>query len=305
MKINIKSIAASVMTVVFAFGFQGALASVCDVSYDNDSNCSCSENVCPVDCDGFVNELTGPNSINENTSTINRDVNFTVNNDVTACDEFDVAVDTSVYNDDVVNNTVVGDIETGSAMVDVSVIHDLNGDPLAIPEMGSIIVPGSMMNSITGPFSENTNRVVVNDNTNIDINNVASYRGNYDLDANTGGTIVSGNTSVGDVETGDVEMNITEKVTLNRHANSVSFPDVQTIKVPSLANSVTGPNSTNTNTFKVNSDYNVSVNNIADIKNTIDATANTGGNVIEGNTCVGDIRTGDVKFNFNIQSSAN
>lgn len=314
-----KSFLAILTTLVFAFGVQAAFATnylgdvsgtcgscdtsdVCDVCEIN-NECD----TCDVDCDvcpGINNTVTGPDSINVNEINIDQNSSFVVDNIATACDEY--AFDVETGNNNVDSNTSIGVIETGSIIGSVSVDRSLNNIDIEIPDFGQpIVINGSVANNMTGPGSENINNVNIDSSNRVAINNVAEYSARYDVDANTGKNKINNNTVVGGLVTGDIEIGINEDVSLNNGSSSITMPAPSPIVVPDLGNNITGPDSTNTNSFDYSQRNRVQVNNVATISNNIEVDANTGNNTIRDNTCVGDIRTGDVRFDFNISSSAN
>jgi hypothetical protein len=212
-------------------------------------------------------------------------------------------VDTAIGS--VAGNTVVADLSGGDIIGNVAVVHDINSGTVTIPAFSSVVAPTNLANAVTGPNSTNINRVNVNDTSTTTIANNAAYTGNYNFDMNTGNNTIGNNTVVGNVSTGDVNLGLTENVSLNRHSSVVLPATTSPIVVPDLQNSVTGPGSTNTNTYNLNKENFVSVVNDANISNNVSADINTGNNVIENNTCVGNVSTGSVRFNVNVSSSAN
>lgn len=66
----------------------------------------------------FENFLTGPNSDNQNLATINNDTDIRVRNNTTIRNDADVRANTG--RNTVANNTVVGDVETGSVNISLS-----------------------------------------------------------------------------------------------------------------------------------------------------------------------------------------
>lgn len=68
------------------------------------------------------------------------------------------------------------------------------------------------------------------------------------------------------------------------------------------SNSNTGPGSTNTNSVDINHDCEVTEENTTTTTTDIDVTANTGNNSSSGNTVGGNISTGDITLNFNVNN---
>jgi len=70
-------------------------------------------------------------------------------------------------------------------------------------------------------------------------------------------------------------------------------------------NSNTGADSSNTSTVSIENDVTIDSTNNADINNTININANTGGNSANQNTGGGSVSTGDINGSVSIQNSGN
>ncbi len=295
--------------VAGAFLFTGTAAMadyVGNTTGGTSTGCSCTGIVCPSVCPGVGNYTTGPDSTNRNVVDINDESCTVIENIASVNDEMMFDVDTSIGN--IANNTCIGSVSGGDIDGNIVVVHDVNSGSIVMPSgyNQSVVAPVSMANAVTGPGSTNINRVNVDNSSSLLVSNQASYNGNYNFDLNTGGAKVGSNTSVGSVSTGSIDVGLIENVSLNRNASHIVLPtNTNPISIPDLANATTGPNSTNTNTYTVNNSNHVTVANTADINNNVNVSANTGGNRVENNTCVGNISTGDVRFNVSISSSAN
>lgn len=288
--INLKSIrnsmriAAGLMTLVITIGAGTAFAH--------------------INIDG-CNDTTGPNSENENEWDINDDFDIDIENLAEANNDiwFDV---NSGYND-IFNNTEVCDVLTGDILGDFQIINDLNSGDMDLDfiEFGDIDI--SLGNSLTGPFSDNSNEVNIDRDFDIDVDNIADIDNDLNYDLNTGNNDISNNTSVGFVETGDIEVKTKIENIGNCGAGGcIDLPVFGNTDIDAnFSNELTGPNSENENTLNIDTDFDFDLENNVDINNNIDFNANTGNNDIGCNTVVDGIRTGDIKVRFDILNSAN
>jgi len=253
------------------------------------------------------NQTTGPDSDNINATEISSNASVDIMNESTVNDDFIFNVEAG--RSTVERNTVVGDVETGDVDGMITVSHELNNGQISMAgdDLDFLFPDFDMSNNLTGPDSTNINRIDVALDRNISVINDATYRSNYDINANTGRNTIMRNTQVGDVSSGDVNIGIDESVTTNGGVGSISIPMMSEVNLASgsMDNDITGPNSTNRNTVDVDSNQNVSIANTSRITNNVDADINTGRNTIERNTVVGNVRTGSVSFNVNVSSNAN
>jgi hypothetical protein len=259
-----------------------------------------------------INELTGCNSRNIN--RVNECVGGECENgsveilNVARADNdvcFEVESGRNIYE----CNTCGGDVMTGDQMVDIAVVNDLNSGNLDFGDVDLGSVSVDMTNYLTGGNSVNRNIVNVGNGfgNEIDVVNRANVDNNIDLYANTGRNRVEGNTKIGNVSTGSVDISGDIKNTVNSGemnlSGLLSSPDV----TATLENNTTGCSSENDNILNIGtgSGSDVTVRNTANINNNLDVTANTGRNTIGCNTCVGDVSTGDVSVGFSIVNAAN
>lgn len=174
-------------------------------------------------------------------------------------------------------------------------------------------------NTNTGPDSTNNSSVDTSTTVDADTTNEANLNNDVDVSGNTGGIDVSGNTSVGSVATGD--MNAT--INIVNAANS-TFADGSTLGTQtfdgsnsngliftpgqnrsSLSNTNTGPNSTNTLDNTSTTVINGALDNTANINNNVQVQGNTGDVVLDGNTHVDGLQTGDIGIQANFLNIAN
>jgi len=274
------------------------------------------------------NDTTGPCSENINDWIIKDSSNTEIKNRIYANNNFDFKVNTG--KNWINNNTTVGseDPSTGNVYGSIVIANDANNGNFSAnnnqnqtvtvkngkstttttsPINNSDPISSDSSNNITGPNSINKNKVYVESNKNVEIENKADFNNDIDVNANTGYNNISGNTSVGEVNTGDVNLNVNISNVANKSGSSyLNVTKQEPLNVSSnFDNSKTGPNSINKNELKVKNNSNLEVENKAYFKNDIDLKANTGGNQIDCNTTVGNVKTGDVSFDVKVLNSAN
>jgi hypothetical protein len=276
------------------------------------------------------NSNTGSNSDNSNSvnntassTTVNVDNNANIQNNN------DVGINTG--NNNVGSSTVVGNINTGSAdgvlnvlnvgnsqLADGSTVSSTtlaggNGSvDLTNPNQGIDIVSA---NNTTGAGSANANQVAGSNVVEVFQQNTANVTNDINLSADTGRNTIDGNTKIGDLTTGDVNLGVNLVNLLN-----VYRPDLQLsldlwnvmgdlngdlLFDDSLANQNTGSNSSNTNQVTNTSNVTVNADNNANINNNLDVTTNTGDNQLSANTMAGNIATGDSTVRSSLSNLAN
>jgi hypothetical protein len=249
-----------------------------------------------VDFDSF-NDLTGPNSENESLLEADRDI------DVDVEDRFDINND---YDTDVISgeneveeNTFVGDIENGDVDVAISTIGDnfFDGFGFVLPDLSLEDINVNAGNQITGPNSLNRNDIFANLDADINLENRINVDNDLDLDVVTGNNEIEQNTEVGDVQFGDVDVraDIGPGVDLNNAFGTIDLGGLTNGEVNAdFSNSTTGPKSENINRLEAETDLDLNLENKVDIDNDVDLDVESGNNEISENTLVGDIETGDV-----------
>ncbi|OQA04929.1 MAG: hypothetical protein BWY68_00051 [bacterium ADurb.Bin400] len=261
-----------------------------------------------------LNDTTGPYSHNENEIEIESDIEIDIENDAEVKNWIDLWLNTG--KNDIERNTSVEDISTGDIEVEFDFQNEANVGSVA---QGSGSVLGNLFfddldvflgNRLTGPYSHNENEVKVENDVEIDIENDAEIDNDIDIDANTGKNDIERNTLVGDVETGDIEV----ELSIENEANTnqcFTCPDLLSFGGGlgdldvEFSNYLTGPDSENENELKVENDVEIDVKNDAEIKNNIDVNANTGYNDVEKNTVVGDVSTGSISVDLSLYNRAN
>lgn len=257
-----------------------------------------------VDVDS-ENVETGAESKNENETIVDDEGNDTVNNSGNVDNQAHAKVNTGKNDQNM--NTTGGDLESGDVDASTdweSVVNDgfgLCGCPFGDNDTD---VKADFSNKLTGYDSKNKNLLVVKDEGNTTLNNAASILNSLGLYANTGYNDQNMNTTAGDLMTGDVDVD----AIISNWANSVAG-DSDSSKGTSVevdaSNEETGADSYNSNKVIVKNEGNTTLNNAANINNSINVKANTGGNDQNKNTTAGDIKTGDVEVKTDILNVAN
>ncbi len=175
---------------------------------------------------------------------------------------------------------------------------------------GSYALDAELVNEDTGADSDNLNDVNANRSISFTFTNTGSVSNTLNYDLNTGGNTVANNTTVGDIETGDITVEQEVENVVNQPVDLAGLKDAlaaqgfgdASIKV---INHNTGAGSTNTNDVTIDSTHDVTVTNTATATNTFALAVNTGDNTITDNTTVGDIKTGDIKVTGKVTNILN
>lgn len=181
---------------------------------------------------------------------------------------------------------------------------------LTLAPQGLWALDAELENVDTGADSSNVNDVVADRSISFTFTNTGSVDNDFDYDLNTGGNTVADNTTVGDVATGDIEVEqevenvVNQPVDLSALNDAITSSSFEAVSIE-VRNQNTGASSTNTNTTAVTSTDTVDVTNTATADNTFTLALNTGDNVIERNTTVGDISTGDIKVTGKVTNILN
>jgi hypothetical protein len=164
------------------------------------------------------NENTGPNSLNSNQLGVSQDTDISVESNYNLADNF--IIDTSTGENEIGNNSAIGNIKTGETTVNGSstTVNDLSNVPVfylfnvfgewngEIVGLNPSMYVVNEINNTTGPNSNNINDIANNNDTNIDINNNTNIINNINISANTGKNNISNNTSVNNIETGSINI---------------------------------------------------------------------------------------------------
>ncbi|HEY1074396.1 MAG TPA: hypothetical protein VGE59_01705 [Patescibacteria group bacterium] len=274
------------------------------------------------------NVQTGSGSENNNNLAATSNTTATQNN--TSTIDNTVGIQASTGGNDISRNSSVGDITTGNIAGTVTIVNAAQSQFAAGSSIGTqtvsqvgtdplVLNPASSRTSLqsndtTGSDSENTNVSNSSDTTIITTNSTADANNSIVIDASTGGNKILQNSEVGDILTGDINLEVNLINLLN-----VYWPGVQLaldvwsvpgglngdIVIPDQGSTNTGSNSSNTNAVTQESTATINVVNNADISNDITVDATTGDNDISQNSKVGDITTGETNVTGNITNVSN
>lgn len=161
----------------------------------------------------FSNTETGADSDNRNSVDGARSITFTIVNNGSVDNDFDLDLNTG--GNTVRNNTTVGDVSTGDIQFEIVAENTVNEGVTTI-DLGDGFGDVSVMssNSTTGSGSTNDNAVSVAESHSVSTTNTGSVNNTFALTLNTGNNVVSGNTTVGNISTGDISgsINVTNRV---------------------------------------------------------------------------------------------
>lgn len=176
-------------------------------------------------------------------------------------------------------------------------------------------------NSNTGADSTNTNAVTDNNQTNSGTTNNAAITNNANLGATSGNNEAARNTLVGDISTGDINGTATIVNVANSQLGAGSTIGTQSLSptngssltldpaanrgVLNGTNQNTGSGSSNTNLLDSNNVLQINNTNNANLLTGLNLLADTGNNVIDKNTQVGNITTGNATLGANVINMAN
>lgn len=262
---------------------------------------------------------TGNGSGSSNTSDVeeNNDTEVDVTNNADIENNLEVDVDTG--NNEAKKNMGDGVIGTGDAVVDGSLVNDINNTLINIDGLCGCGGGGGATNSDNGSGSENNASTTTNSTVDLSNTNNLYLVNNEGIGANTGANEADKNMGDGVVSSGDADISFT---TINFGNNTginletVNFDIVDTrsedlvITWPtvgsgsgfgtSATNSGNGSDSTNNASSTTNSDTTINNENNLLLDNNVTIYANTGENSADKNMGTGIIDTGDANIANNI-----
>jgi hypothetical protein len=156
----------------------------------------------------FMNEETGADSDNENELDVDHEVELELENFADFWNELDFEADTG--DNDIEENTNVGETETGDAALTIDVINEANSDSgFAGSDLGWLDLSLTGENKTTGADSDNENEFDIDSEVDIEVDNEAEVDNEFDVEIETGDNDVERNTNAGDLKTGKGEVVIT------------------------------------------------------------------------------------------------
>ena len=248
------------------------------------------------------NFLTGADSFNENEHRIRDRASTRLRNDVDVQNLADAWANTG--HNDQERNTEGGSLETGSVDVFTDWENLLGDDALFFDEDGLLDISVDFLNDTTGADSFNRNRLRLDNNSRLNVDNLARVLNCLRLNANTGYDDQERNTLAGDLETGDIIVDSLITNEVNGGDFDGWYGDGGTVDVIG-GNSFTGYNSDNINDVRIRNNDSARIRNRADIDNYVDVRANTGNNDQKRNTIAGDLETGDIEVSTDIVNVVN
>jgi hypothetical protein len=151
-----------------------------------------------------------------------------------------------------------------------------------------------------GENSDNEVQTTVTQETNVTQTNIMDVSNNVSIDANTGGNTAEDNSGDTTIKTGDI--NISSNIQNTGNIGIVSLPCCPMNGTSSIEVSGNGAGSTSGANVNWNNLNNVTVNNIANIRNNVGGDLNTGFNSSNDNLGGVVIETGSIKVNDNIKN---
>lgn len=155
------------------------------------------------------NAITGARSENINTIQADRNVRVQLTNNAVLNNNARIASNTG--SNDVLRNTTVGDVYTGSVSGRVAFDNIGNTNPLSMVDFSGLrngSVSADFSNFTTGFNSINDNALDVSSDVVIDLENNSQIENQFDAAVNTGGNDISENTTVGSVSTGSIVLDL-------------------------------------------------------------------------------------------------
>lgn len=250
-----------------------------------------------------TNEMTGADSDNDNDFDIDNDLDLDVDNDGDVVNTATADVETGNNEQD--RNTEAGDLETGSVDASTDWESVVNDAAMLAGDDDGLEVTGDFTNDTTGADSDNDNDLDVDHDVDLVLDNIADIVNVLGLTANTGENEQTRNTTAGDIDTGDVEVDSVISNWANNDSGFASASHGTTSVDVTGENNTTGADSDNDNDFDIDNDLDIDVDNDADITNSVTVDATTGGNEQRRNTVGGDISTGDIEVSTDITNEAN
>lgn len=304
------------------------------------------------------NENTGPGSTNDAQAGLANNTDVGLSNDAAINNTINANLNTG--ENAVLHNTTAGNLTSGGIKATVDLVNFINsvaalqGGTITMADIptdysgnidlaqlspqvinailtyyvGSIfdIIAG---NSNTGPESNNNASGSAANDTAIKSNQNAAINNNITIVGDTGRNTVDGNTTAGDLTTGNIDLAL-NLVNIINSILSVPVLDIAMLNIfgnlvgniflpdwlvgggtgavtpqASASNSTTGPESLNSADASATNNLSVNAVQNGTINNEVDFNANTGYNTVGRNTTVGNVTTGSVNAQLSITDVLN
>jgi len=274
----------------------------------------------------LANTQTGPNSNNANSSQKDSTTKVTEANTAEVINTADIKLSSGKNN--IESNTSIGGLQTGDIYGNMTLLNTTNSNLSGSSSVGAksldnvsndlYLLPISdryLLNSLTGPGSNNTNQLDSNNFISVYNDNSSTTANDLSIEADTGNNTILNNTEIGKIKTGGIKIalntinlaNLTgPEKTLYLDLFSILGNLDGDIIVPSgLISEKTGPNSNNVNSKTATKNKNTSVANQSSINNNVKLNAQTGDNSVSSNSKVGSVKTGKTSVKNSIINSTN
>lgn len=269
---------------------------------------------------GQSNNVTGPNSANQNAAQGSTVATVLTNQDAAINNTVDIQASTG--KNQLTGNSRVGGLQTGNIGLGVNLLNiaNLNRPDLQL-EVNTWTIQGAVggditvpTNSGTDPGSLNVNTANSNNQTQVAVTQTAAADNVINVKANTGENAVNGNTAAGDTQTG--QANVDNKTITVANTSDPTFYLVNVFgqwdgmaglnNVPAgnyivnvVGNNLTGPDSSNSNSVSDTQTASTTINQRARVNNLVNVTADTGHNTVTNNTQAGRVATGSINIAAN------
>ncbi len=163
-------------------------------------------------------------------------------------------------------------------------------------------------NTLTGAQSDNDNKVTLNGNGDLNVDNIATVNNNAsEVTIDTGHNDQNKNTTGGDVMSGNVDVSADWNNVVNDGASlcGCTGGDNGWTVTADFSNNTTGYKSHNDNKLTINDNGDQTFTNVATILNSLSLDANTGHNDQNKNTTGGNMTTGDISLAAMFSNEAN
>lgn len=158
-------------------------------------------------------------------------------------------------------------------------------------------------NQITGPSSFNICTRSLTKAKTVTLNNTGTLTHSVNSLSNSGNNTANNNTSGGTVGAGSASSGVVKQASLN--TGSVTATQSDPVNDEQGLNDTTGPSSNNTVTFITSKSLTLSLHNSGSVAQTVNSTANSGGNSASMNTIGGMVTTGTATSDVSIISIMN
>ncbi len=178
-----------------------------------------------------------------------------------------------------------GDITTEVNATNIGNVSAVSSDCCTTSSDSNLTIQGN------GTGSQNLIAANITGNSTYQVYQTAFVQNNIQNYANTGNNTAVDNSDSVKIETGDISVKSSlsnQNINLATIKGGISFLSLNALI------SGNGANSDNKITSNLASNFDIFIDNFAVIKNSIDENANTGGNLVEGNSSDVEIETGDI-----------